>query len=1186
MIRYELHSNVAASEQGLHRFPALADFVQTCAAKGVELRFVRQVHREEGEVNLASSRHARGVKVRGTTVRELGPEQHIRGCLAWMRAALARPERGLHAEVAQLRATHGAPLVIAQVLARKQRVFVSGPDALGWQRLTCAPDPTCRDLPEAMRASPELREEYLSRARRPTGFFAALQRLAHLEVPAGETLALVQALSTARNPSELKRLSETQIVNLGLLDELVERYQNLVEQFCALLTGEGNQGDLPPLFDLLTQGLDLTGARKRFAEYALPEQRAAIDSKRQLVHAVRIGLRQGEELQRDLFQRRLLREVVLLRARQDPRLYARVLRLPPLAPELLEGLKTPRSTFMAWWADAAATVARAPADAAAEVPTPAKQGLFELAVNLVYQGQFHKSFRDGTQPAEVVVARNLLSCFTFRAFDIGRVRTLHPGLPARGVARNLSERVPLTWGEMRSIAANLWEAMYPSAPMADALARELYGSDDQRRKERAAEEQRAFLFGAHALLGTTNYVVGQAGGEPLLRSAVLAAGRALGLRMLESRDQIRNLPAPDADTDEQVAAGHQLLMVADDSRWLPIRAQPAQLAGAYRHLAQEAVARRVRAYVARRLNFLFERHRRGLFGLLQHRLTWDQPLTLSRAQTATLLVRGGVFEEGRLREFGFEDAEKAAPASANPWLQAALDEQGTGERFAPEAVDKAVRTHLDAFRAILRDHGPAASPQTKRPPLGAALAALAADDRCDLHDPAVRTALAETREAAQLTTTLAALVGPDAEALLAERESSDALEVPLHGALAYLALLREQHPLKLSSGTLTIRLVVVAQAPAPEDAGAAARVAQGIAQRFKASQELQQVVGRLRRHDLAWRQLVLAATPVLVDQMLRETVLRLAQPGPPAPQALRAWPDAHILCLGASTHDQSRFVRVAAHPERREVFATLSELASWLLRFRRLREELGAYRELIADVLDIIAGLDLSSFDAPYISRYGEALQQLSEALSVRPEELAREDLEAIEGRARTLGAMVREFYDQERSVALRDRWMSRIAMQLRAMRPNVRLTFVDLLHEHAHPAPRARSRSEAAREGRPRAGGEDYQTFSERVRNVIGFRERLAGKRVFVMSPANPQRQLTLMLLEQLYRLKGLHTPIFADVSGCQSFVDQLQTRIPPHRLFELNALQPPPPRAAPAGAARVAKLPAAGLGRAEARP
>ncbi len=149
------------------------------------------------------------------------------------------------------------------------------------------------------------------------------------------------------------------------------------------------------------------------------------------------------------------------------------------------------------------------------------------------------------------------------------------------------------------------------------------------------------------------------------------------------------------------------------------------------------------------------------------------------------------------------------------------------------------------------------------------------------------------------------------------------------------------------------------------------------------------------------------------------------------------------------------------------------------------------------------------------------------------------------------------EGYDQERSVAMRDRWLSRIAMRLRSMHPNLRLTFVNRLFEQVHPTLRSSSgEGDSVETEQEKAKREEYQTFSERVRNVVEYRERLERKQVIVMSPSNTQRQLTLTLLDQLYRLKGVHAPIFADISGCGSFVDQLRTRIPPYRLFEMHTL------------------------------
>jgi hypothetical protein len=740
------------------------------------------------------------------------------------------------------------------------------------------------------------------------------------------------------------------------------------------------------------------------------------------------------------------------------------------------------------------------------------------------------------------------------------------------VAANLAAKVPVSLEELRGVQAVLSEALFPVGGVSAALAAELHARHRDDARTQATRDRAAFLHGAPRLLEAMNYVLGRAEGDPALRAAALAAGRALGLTVLESRDQIRGRSAA-AGEKEQQAQGYQLLMVHDDARWFPLRTAPAVLAGAYRHLHRERVSRGVRAYVSKKLNYLLARHGSGLFRALHDHVTWSLGLRLSPGQLAGLLTRARLFDAVRLREFGYagDTADAAgAPdaAGGNAWLAAALEGEGPAAltAFSASQAEAACRAALKGFGAVLHGYGPApakhpATPEAAkgsdkgsagggpRRSLAQTLAALAGEERYDLHDPAVRAALGATREAEAVTTGLRTLLTPHAEALAKTMEGDAALEVPLAGDAALLALLRERHALELGGRRLQVRLLPApGQAPPPGLPGAlAGALARGMGA----------VIQVLARHDGAWRTLVQAATLPLLDQMLRETVLRIAEPGGLLPGELRGLPEGAVLCLGASSHDQAKFGRVAARPELRDAFATLSEQASWLARFGRLRDEIAFYREVGADVREVIAGLNLSEFDAPYIGRYAATLAELELALAVRPEELGGADLAEIERLAQHIGGLVRSFYDQERTVSLRDRWMSRIAMGLRAMHPAVRLTYVDALHEGPRaPAPEEADAPAAEPDAGPARGRGDHQTFSERVRNLIAFRERMDAKRAFVLSPNNTQRALALGVIDELYRLKGVHTPIFVDSSGCETLVDALRIRIPPHRLFDLNAL------------------------------
>ncbi len=177
---------------------------------------------------------------------------------------------------------------------------------------------------------------------------------------------------------------------------------------------------------------------------------------------------------------------------------------------------------------------------------------------------------------------------------------------------------------------------------------------------------------------------------------------------------------------------------------------------------------------------------------------------------------------------------------------------------------------------------------------------------------------------------------------------------------------------------------------------------------------------------------------------------------------------------------------------------------------------------------------------------------ELVELLGVHSEEFTHEDLAAIETLAQDMGTLVREAYDNERTVGMRDRWMGRIAMRLREMHPSLKPTFVDTLHERKTGTENGPVTARAAARG----GAEKFQTFSERVRNVVEVRERLERKQIFILSPAHTQKQLTLNLLRHLQRFKGMHTPIFVDTTLCEAYVDELKKSLPPYRLFKLGEI------------------------------
>ena len=1181
MIRFDIYSNAANSDHGLQRFPSLENLTETFRMWSLETKLIRQVFREEEEINVASSKHAAGVKVRSKAVREMAPESHIRGCLNWMRVVVSRPDRGLHLDIEKIRSSNGGPLVFGQIMARKQKVFVSGLETGEFSRLTAQADIDCEQIPDAIARSPELKSDYLSRATRPASFFSVLQRVVELELVSKKMMELLRELLTTRKSEQLKTLNEAQIINLALIHEYLERYEKLILQMTRMLHGEAILGDLPQMFELFTQGIPFEHLKKAFSEFALEEKKERIKDKRSLVNEIRIGLSRGDEAKHPIFHKRFARMVLLARIRQDPRLYKMAIFLPRMDGQAIEALTVPRTIFREWLTSGGGASDLGPEDT--PVPAEITKGLFELAVNMVFQGKFNQSYREGSLPLSVQVARDLLHCFTFDNFDLKGLYKLHPSLPPRGVAKNLAAKVPMTHGELTRIKSALLNVLFPLGNMAMEISTAITTKIKNQEDLKQSQEMNAYLMGAISQINGLNYVLGHSGLTPVLRNAALAAGKMLGLTMLESRDQIhrkRGSPGKtggdaggvEDDDDDVLKGGYQLLMVADDRRLFPMKASPLQMASAYRKMVEDHIALRVRRLVSKKLKYLVDLHGPGLFPVIHDHLLWNHRLVLSQEQIGAVLMSNGVFDLPRLKEFGFRGKGQGDAGTENIWLKSAMEgNEELQRKLFGKSMEEECKKALGAFESIIESYGPPPAGdggegakdgdgETAGRTLKAILAGLAANGRMDPHAPQFAEALEQSAEAGLLTEELRTAIEPHAAEMLDGLEEGESIEVKLSGPAAFLALLRENHEFEIGEVSLRVRLKPARNLRRAHLDQKSKEIGDALVQRMKDADVLKDAVLTLHRYDEAWTRLVQIMAIPIINQILQETVLSLAKPTPPLPRDLPGMPESQLLCMSASSSDQAKFYRIVQHPERRDVYATLSEMASWLMRFQRLREEMAFYREVAEDTMEIIAGFNMSAFDAPYISRYGRMLRTLTEMLSIRPEELTIEDLEALEKHAREISMMVREAYDQERSVGLRDRWMGRIAMRLRGMHPNIKPTFVNVLFERKAPAVKPVNGEEAdgkAKEEAPKSGRmESYQTFSERVRNVVEVRERLDRKKAFVMSPAHTQRQLTLNLLDHLQRLKGMQIPIFIDVSLCQAYVNDLRTRVPPYRLFTLSSL------------------------------
>ncbi|MBI3993431.1 MAG: hypothetical protein HY342_09160, partial [Candidatus Lambdaproteobacteria bacterium] len=1136
----------------------LQDLADTFRKEEIEVRFTRQLVREEDEINLASAQYAQGVRVRGKAVREVRPETSLKGCLAWLRTVAARPDRGLHLRLESRTATNGVALVLAQIFARRQHAFATHMDEGNWEYLTAVPDPQLASIPEVLQSKPGLQQAMLERQLRPTGFVSLLQQVARLEFLPPDRRAAYQEIVRTRDADAIKALAPAEVINLALIYEYQERYRGLLESFFKFLAASENVGELATQFELLCQGIALETLQERLMPFVLEQKQGNVTGKRSLLNEIRIGLNNSDALRREHFESVFTVLVLGHRLVTDPGLYRRVVRLEPTRVEEQEVLAMVREELGELLPAIDAFAATSPS---ADMPASdvIRRKLFELVVRLTLLGRYNDKFGDGGVPPGPTFARGLLSCFSFKVFKIGNLRTLNPRLPYKGVAKNLTDKVPVTWGEVTAIREQLAGIVFPMGELTRRIAASVRRRFKDQEKQKRVGELNAYLQGSYPLISNSNYILGQAGMTVVMRQGLLDAGEGLGLTMLASRDLVRRREGPGAPHESNVdVEGYLLLMLQDDARLFPLRAHPDTLRRAYNYLFRRRVAGVARRFVNNKLSYLVEKFQGGLFEIIYQHVVWRHQISLSRQQLRDVLVEQNVFDADRVRSLGFEPepAERAADR-ANAFLRAG---KSGGDEEQPLDVRALEQTYIAAVKRMkaLRDGYKA---HLQEQSLRGVLARLSDNEVLNLHDARCAEPLGASPAADVLWNALERLIKQHYKLLLAGARQEEAVRITLHGPLAYLALLRRDHTVLLGEKPFLFRLqpdwdlavgelsegsrVVAVQLQALLDnpAGAALKEAQAL----------------LAAHDGAWRELRHVGGPVLVDVILRESILHLIKPRPPLVKDLRSVPEERVMCLGTSSLDQGKFSRVVAHPERRELYATISELASWLARFTRLRDEMEEYRTVSADICGIISSFNFSLFDAPYIDGLSRDLVRLSELLTVRPEDITLHDLDGIEQHARQVSKALRDIHRRELQLPFKDRWLSRIVIRLRGIRSNVRLNFVDTLFEGTldDEAPAEEDGAPPRPPEGPRRS-EDYQTFSERVRNVIQARDLLVAKDVYVISPANTQERLTVSVIDQLFRLRGLFLPIFADVSGCPAFEDTLRARLPPHRLFNMSELQP----------------------------
>ncbi|MDH4225411.1 MAG: hypothetical protein OEW12_07175 [Deltaproteobacteria bacterium] len=1142
MIVYEIISNAASTDQGLRDHPGLMDLADVLRGMGLDTRIIQQIHSEEGEINLASGQFGQGVKTRDTTIRRFRPETHLRGIVAWLRAVAGNPHRGLHLELDNHRGTNGLPLLLDTLFHRGQYGFVTlGPNAQ-WERMLIQPDLTLAQVPKRVAQSPELLADYLGRIKHPHTFLPQLALLPRLDWVPSALRETFDQLVKNRDAPGVSKLSPAQVINAALIVEYHDRYARLVDQFYDLLKGQELEAESGPMFEMLTQGISLVELKLRFGGFLLEDAKSRVGFKRALLHELRIGLNQKEE-RREEFQKQFTSIFLRQRLLLDAPLYEKMVPLAKTTPDEIEVASPLRRYTMELSHEIQQLTG-------SEVPRPLRQKLFEMVVSLTFQGDYasRKSLAQLSEKTKKI--RLYLMAFRLGRYDISKLQSLNPKLPVKGVAQNLSDKIPVSREEISQILRRLGDSLFPMGGVAQELAKKLRTHSKDEAQARQTRQTETFTHGAYPLITLTNYVLGRQGMNGRERQAMLGAAFRLGLNMLTSRDQIRQKTPEGEPGGQAPLQGYVLLFNREDSRLFPLDCGPAPLRLAHTHLVTRQVVRLVRRYMFQRLETLFKQFGSRLFEAVYLHVTWEHQISMSRNQLGRILYLNGVFDKSRIKEFGFDPgAMKNGRENENPFLEppALAGEPGL---FSGSEASKAFLKARDTFSALMAGYADGATP------IRQALKSLCDIGLYDLQDSAAKKGLASHGVSDLLWKAVQPILSKHSQEILSqvqtEEVSGEAVTFNLPPALRPFCLLRETQVFKLGEESRLFRLrPALVSAPDQLDKPSAV-MAKGLAEVMATPEGagLKHILDGLAAHHAAWAGLIQAAVIPLTSRMMAETVLTLVRPAPPELKDIAQIPVEKVLILGSTSSEQGKFSRLYPKCDHREVYSTLSEMASWMERFPRLRQEMEGYRDLIGDILDIVSSFNFTEWDAPYLVRYGETMARLATALETPPEFLTPDHLETIESLAREISQMARDIFQKESGLRMRDRWLNRVHMRLKIWRPGASLAFVNQLFEgRASPVAEGQEGEPAARPPQ----GEEYQTFSQRGRDVLETILRMEKKEVFVISPAASQKELARGVIEQLYRVKGLFSPVFLDVSGSQALADELRVLIPPHRFFDL---------------------------------
>lgn len=1095
---------------------------------------------------------------KGQIVRALNPCADLYAARRWQSSLLQQPNSVMLVKIERIRDEPLLiPLIMEELFKKNRSVLISGANTTIQRQLQASIDLEFKTTPPMIEVDQKLVASLLERAKRSTGFQNSMRTIGILSFLSEEIREKINLIQTGKPVP----LEDAEIINLCLLADLCSRYEVAIQSF----TREYQEGEMPmptlsAMFDTLTMGIKSSQLIEQFLPFVNEEDQANVKNKALLCGYIYQNLtvcdksakKELKELRPKFNQ--LLRETVLRqRIQMDMIMYRRsfflieqsdvqqivIYTIAPIYALLHEFLKSGE----------------------AEIPLAIRMELCKFFIQIAKKGKEteaapaskklksrprianttfsqvlakHKKTFDEQTPEQIemeqMVARKIFAQMHLQHFDLFSLwdpksdnsRLLEQ--PKELLRQLLS--IAMGRSEIFDIVKRFKDLLFPYNKIVATTQKRVIDIIEGKERGKIKELEQVYIL--HSLAEVVHYYF------DLGDKAIHSVERTCASIVLNTRLGLDTSLKPRENFD---------ITLFQDSEFPKLgvlQNDPLLVAKSYVALLGKRVSERVKRLTDHKINHLMKTYRKNFFEMLYESVVVQDDIPLSRIQLVKFLRSHNIL--ANLMDKGWEESNQHE--NMDPMLPHDIMD-GKETIVLPQEFknfEEIYQEHFQSFVKLLQEIKESAEAFPKEDNPNFMLWSLFQKGIYNLSSHQAKQVFRKSLYYKLLQNFISYNASKHYKHFTGEIIAKG---VHLYIPRKYRELLFIGTHFSFLVEEKLVRYTLLPSLASLKELDQLSQIFRNEfdeeIQKDTPRQDIEtmfKLVQMIRRWNRVWTEFSRSLTLACVDRILTETSVKMVAPGKILPQHLKfSVADKKKLYLGKAmlsgqTTDFSKFMyegeEMASVLHFKDTnLTTLEEFAIAAHKIEQMREEFSHYSGLSQDVLNILRTLTCDKAEAPFVAKMESALELMVQLLSKPLRSVNEQDIQTVHKIAKNLKAL-REKLHAIRLESKDKRFITRLREELHSRRSDnhqAKIEFSDafILQTTEVKILEKTEDGEKKQQKREMEVETNYQTLSDRIREVIKIRELLEKKQYMIFAPEGQRKKHVDYLMNSVRNVMSL---------------------------------------------------------------